>query len=73
MLFKIKAIIKKIPWEIWYREKLVYSHLRILGNREFAKIPNEKRKKLDMKSRECIFIGYNNQTNGYKLFDRVNP
>jgi hypothetical protein len=46
-----KAIIKKTPWEIWYREKPIYSHLRIFGRRGFAKIPDDKRKKLDMKSR----------------------
>jgi hypothetical protein len=64
-----KAVIKKTLWEIWYLKKLVYIHLGIFESRGFAKIPNEQKKKLDVKSRECIFIGYGDQTKEYKLFD----
>ena len=32
-------------------------------------VPVEKRKKLDKKSVKCVFVGYPNQSKGYKLYE----
>lgn len=32
-------------------------------------IPNEKRKKLDKKSKKCVFVGYADNAKAYRLFD----
>ena len=39
--------------------------------KEYAKIPYEKKQKLDMKTKKCIFIEYSNQFKEYKLFDSM--
>ena len=50
-----KAVKKFTPYKLWYESKPSYTHLCIFGYRGFAKIPNEKRKKLDMKTKEAHF------------------
>ena len=45
------------------------SHLRVFGCTAYAKIPDEKRKKLDAKSAKCVFVGYPEGKKGYKLYD----
>lgn len=37
----------------------------------YAHIPTVKRMKLDSKSEKCIFLGYSDRTQGYKLFNPV--
>ena len=32
-------------------------------------IPKEERKKLDVKSRKCVLLGYGSTTKGYRLYD----
>jgi hypothetical protein len=32
-------------------------------------IPDDKRWKLDSKSKRCIFVGYSDSTKAYKLYD----
>jgi hypothetical protein len=65
-------VIEDIPWKIWFNNQPEYKHLRVFGCVAYAHIPNEKRRKLDMKSRKCIFIGYDNHSKGYKLYDGKN-
>ena len=57
------------PYERWFKQKPDVSNLRIFGCIAFAHIPPEKRKKLDEKSLKCIFIGYLEQSKGFKLFN----
>ena len=33
-------------------------------------MPDSTRKKLDPKSRKCIFMGYSQETKAYRLYDR---
>jgi hypothetical protein len=37
----------------------------------FSHIPKEMRKKLENMSEKCIFIGYNEQSKSYKLYNLV--
>ena len=59
------------PYERWYKEKPDVSNLRVFGCKAYARIPDEKRKKLDPKSQQCIFVGYPAGVKGYKLYDPV--
>ena len=45
------------------------AHFRICGSRAWARIPSKKRKALDPQSTECIFVGYPDGVNGYRLID----
>jgi hypothetical protein len=38
----------------------------------FAHVPKETRTKLDAKGVKCIFIGYCEETKGYKLYNLIN-
>lgn len=57
------------PEEIWSKQKPNLSSLRVFGCKAMVHIPKEKRKKLDSKSNECIFVGYSDQTKGYRLYN----
>jgi hypothetical protein len=46
------------PEEIFTGNKPSIANLRIFGCKAYAYIPKEKRRKLDIKTLECIYIGY---------------
>ena len=50
-------------------KKPFLSHLRVFGCNAFVHVPKEKRTKLDNKSERCIFIGYKDGLEGYKLWN----
>ena len=45
------------------------AYLRSFGCTAYAHVPKEQRKKLDPKSKKCIFMGYGQSTKGYRLYD----
>ena len=47
------------------------SYLKIFGSIAYVHVPTEKRSKLDDKSIKCIFVGYNNETKGHRLYDPI--
>ena len=57
------------PREKFYEKKLNLSHIRIFGSIVFTHIPDEKRKKLNLKLRKCILAGHSLEQKGYKCFN----
>ena len=55
------------PKEAWSKIKPDVSHFRVFGSRAWAHIPDEKRKALQPKSEQCIFVGYSEEIKGYRL------
>lgn len=55
------------PEEIWSGKKPDLSNLKLFGCRAMAHIPKQKRKKWDSKSEECVFVGYLEESKGYRL------
>lgn len=53
----------------WYEKAPDLSGCRIFGERCFYVLPKKKVKKLDNRSREALFIGYLENSKGYKLWD----
>ena len=47
-------------------------HLRVFGSTYYALIPKEQRNKLGARSRKCIFLGYEENSKEYHLYDDVN-
>lgn len=43
--------------------------LRTFGCDAYAHVPKDERRKLDSKSRKCVFLGYGKETKGYRLYD----
>jgi hypothetical protein len=62
-----KALDSKTPQETWSGRKPDVSHLRIFGCKTFARVPDEKRTKLESKSMPCVFLRYHEGTKAYCL------
>ena len=59
------------PQEAWSGQKPTISHLKVFGSVAYAHVPDQRRKKLEDKSKRYIFIGYDEKTKGYKLLDPI--
>ena len=58
-----------IPEEAWIGKKVKYSFLETFGYEAFVHINKENRKKLEVKSNKCTFIGYGVNDFGYHFYD----
>ena len=58
------------PYKSFYGVKPSLANLRIFGCKAYVHIPDEKRRKLDAKSLECVFIGFTPNKSGYRLLHR---
>ena len=67
-----KSVMHVTPKEKWNGRKPDISNFKVFGCECWAHIPDDKRKKLDPKSRKCIFIGYSEDSKAYRLFDTSN-
>lgn len=56
------------PFEIWHGRKPFYGNLRRFGSKCFVRIQDYKRRKLDPKAEEAIFIGFDLQSKAYRCF-----
>jgi hypothetical protein len=63
------AVFNLTPKKACSRHKPSAAHMKVFGCIVYAHVLKEKRRKLDDKSVECIFIGYNIETESYTLFD----
>ncbi|UYV71898.1 hypothetical protein LAZ67_9000983 [Cordylochernes scorpioides] len=58
----------KTPYELWFDKKPAVDHLRIFGTECFVHVPDEKRRKLDAKSKKGILVGYCSNKDGYRIW-----
>ena len=63
------ALDGKVAEEVWTEKEVNYSILRIFGCPTYVHIPSKERSKLDAKSKQCIFLGYEKGVKGYKLWN----
>ena len=64
------SLTDKTPYECWFGKKTDLSNVRVFGCVAYAHVPNQlRRKKLDPKSKKCIFMGYPDGTKGFKLYN----
>lgn len=59
------------PQEAWNGRKPSVDYFRIFGCVAYARIPEEKRRKLDDKGEKCIFLGVSEQSKAYKLYNPI--
>ena len=62
-------VIHKTPFEIVYCSKPSVKHMRVFGCQAFILTPKEKRFKWDPKARAGIFLGYEEVSEAYRVFD----
>ncbi|THH05097.1 hypothetical protein EW146_g9994 [Bondarzewia mesenterica] len=58
----------KSAWEIVFGHHPHVEHLRAYGSIAYAKIPDERRTKLDGKTVKCMLVGYHGRTS-YRLYE----
>lgn len=58
---------------MWTGKKPNLSHVKVFGCQAYAQVPSSERKKLDVKSREWISVGYSQNPTTYRLRDSSNP
>ncbi|KAG9444911.1 hypothetical protein H6P81_016251 [Aristolochia fimbriata] len=63
------ALDGRIPEEVWAGKNVDYSLLKIFDCIAYAHFDREVRKKLDPKSTKCVFLGYEGDKYGYRLWD----
>lgn len=56
------------PYELWYKIKFDISQLKFFGSHVSVHIPTQKRKKWDPKSVEGIFVCYDENTKGFRIY-----
>ena len=59
----------KISEEVWTGHLCDYLNLKIFGCEAYALTPKNQCSKLDPRSKKCIFVGYDDVTKGYRLWD----
>ncbi|KAH9659148.1 hypothetical protein KPL70_023755 [Citrus sinensis] len=67
-----RSVWGKTPQEAWSGRKPGITHLRVFGSIAHVHVPDESRAKMDDKSEKFIFIGYDNNSKGYKLYNPNN-
>ena len=58
------------PYQLYTGNIPNISHIRIFGCKAYVHIPDEKRRKLDVKSLECVFLGYASNRKAFRLVHR---
>lgn len=61
----------KTPEQIWTSKIPNLSHLKIFGCKAMVHVPKANRRKWDAKSEEYIFVGYCDETKGYRLLHPI--
>ena len=61
----------KIPKEVWSGRPIDYLSIKIFGCPTYVHVQSGERSKLDLKSRKCIFLGFEKGVKGYKLWDPI--
>ena len=59
----------KVAEEVWTSSLIDYSGLRVFECPAYVHIPTKEISKLDAKSRQCIFLGYQKMVKDFKLWD----
>lgn len=62
---------QKTPLEDWTGEKPYLGHAKIFGCVAYAHQPDQRRTKLEPKSKKLIFVGYDKNSTNYRLLDPI--
>ncbi|RDX88079.1 hypothetical protein CR513_30373, partial [Mucuna pruriens] len=70
-LSPVVSLNTEVPNKIWFDKDVKYDHLRVFSCKAFVYVPKDERSKLDRKTRQCIFIGYDHDKYSYMMYDPV--
>lgn len=64
-----KALDYKTPYEMWTGKRPHLNNMKIFGCHAMVHVPKESRRKWDSKATKIIFVGYCENTKGFRLYD----
>jgi hypothetical protein len=64
-----KAVDGKTQQEAYSGKKPSVAHFKVFGCECYMHVPDEDHTKLELKSRKCIFLGYDMESKAYRLYD----
>ena len=64
-----KAVMNKTPFQAWHHKRPPVDHLKVFGCIAYAHISTPNRDKFDQKGEKLIFIGYSDESKGYRLYN----
>ena len=56
-------------FKAWSGHNPYVTHFKIFGSKAWVRIPTENRNDLQPQSQECLFIGYSEDSKGYKMIN----
>lgn len=56
------------PYELWFGKQPDIDHFKIFGSKVYTHIPKQKRKKWDSKAEVRVFVGYCDNTKGFRVW-----
>ena len=59
----------KSPYEVLFKRKPNYNHLKVFGSLCYAHNHDKHRDKFSTRAHRCIFLGYSHGQKGYKVYD----
>ncbi|GJV24619.1 retrovirus-related pol polyprotein from transposon TNT 1-94 [Tanacetum coccineum] len=59
------------PQECWSGVKPTISHFKVFGSVAYHRVPDQTRTKLDDKNKKYIFIGYDDKSKAFSLYDPI--
>jgi len=59
------ALKSDFPDRVWSDKNVSYDHLKVFECKAFVHAPKDERSKLDIKTMQCIFVGYGQNEFGY--------
>ena len=63
---------QKTPYEFVHHRRPRVSHLRVFGCDAYGLVPDLKRRPFGEKSTKMIFVGFDGDSNNYRLYDPIN-
>ncbi|GKV31343.1 hypothetical protein SLEP1_g40039 [Rubroshorea leprosula] len=65
------ALHHQTPFEAWHGWKPKVAHFKIFGCLAYVHVPSQKRTKFEENSVKCIFLGYSDETKGYRFYNPI--
>ena len=60
-----------VPNKVLFDKDESYDQLKVLGCKACVHVPKDERSKLDVKTKQCIFIGYGQDEFGYHFYNPI--
>lgn len=62
------SVLGKNPYELWHDQTANKLEYKIFGTEAFTHVPKQKRTKWDAKAKKGVFVGYDENTKGYRVY-----